>query len=115
MLISAVCLCLIISTLITNLTSSSFFIWWRQPRAVQILRRDQPRGYCSKSGGSYGEIHIAKKRESVFYYVHCKVSYGTWTHQRVVFLREMSSRIGVQFDHLPLTLTLMEIVMNSIH
>lgn len=29
-------------------------------------------------------------------------------------LREMSSRICVQFDHL-LTLTLMEIVMNSIH
>lgn len=62
------------------------------------------------------EKYILPRRGNL-YFIMFTVRYGTG-HGRTresFFLREMSSRICVQFDHLPLTLTLMEIVMNSIH
>lgn len=51
----------------------------------------------------------------IMFTVEVRYRMGHGRTRESFFLREMSSRICVQFDHLPLTLTLIEIVMNSIH
>lgn len=68
-----------------------------------------------QEAGEAMEKYILPRRGNL-YFIMFTVRYrmGHGRTRESFFLREMSSRICVQFDHL-LTLTLMEIVMNSIH